>query len=183
VHEECARLQIEPSEYRFRARELRQATGWCATQMKVHLARLVEMEYVMMHRAVRGQSFVYELLYEGQGKDGRPFVLKLLDPKKLGARPEPCNYDGQRPGLEEVRPGQEEDRPGVEAERPGRGRGLAGPRPGGGRSAMKPDDKGVEASFWTNSSKIAHLEPPTPGAASPLDKRRIEGPPAAAQEA
>ena len=48
-------------------------------QLRVHLGRLVELEYVLVHRGGRGQSFVYELLYDGQGQDGRAFVLGLVD--------------------------------------------------------------------------------------------------------
>jgi hypothetical protein len=36
-----------------------------------------------VHRGGRGQSFVYELLYDGQGQDGRPFLMQLLDPGRV----------------------------------------------------------------------------------------------------
>jgi hypothetical protein len=41
-----------------------------------------------VHRGGRGQSFVYELLYDGQGHDGRPFLMGLCDPDAL-----PHDYD------------------------------------------------------------------------------------------
>jgi hypothetical protein len=47
------------------------------TQLKVHLARLVELEYVLVHRGRQGQGYVYELAYDGQGEDGTPFLPGL----------------------------------------------------------------------------------------------------------
>ena len=75
----CERLSIERAEYRFTRRELREYTGWGNTQLKVHLHRLEELEYVVAHRAPRGQSFVYELVYDGRGKDGAHFLCGLID--------------------------------------------------------------------------------------------------------
>ena len=65
---------------RFTRRALREATGWGDTQLKLHLARLVELEYLLMHRAERGQGFVYELLYDGDGT-AAPHLSGLIDPK------------------------------------------------------------------------------------------------------
>ena len=63
---------------RFTRRELREATGWGDTQLKVHLARLVELEYLLVHRAERGQGYVYELAGQA-GRGRRPFVMGLID--------------------------------------------------------------------------------------------------------
>ena len=60
-----------------RRREVREHTGWGNDQLRVHLDRLVELEYVLVHRGGRGQSFVYELLYDGKGKDGKPFLVRV----------------------------------------------------------------------------------------------------------
>lgn len=46
---------------RLTRRELRDATGWSDTALKVHLARLVDLELVLAHRGERANSFVYEL--------------------------------------------------------------------------------------------------------------------------
>jgi DNA primase catalytic core len=46
---------------RFSRREVREHTGWGHTQVKVHMQRLEELEYVHVHRGVRGQGFVYAL--------------------------------------------------------------------------------------------------------------------------
>jgi hypothetical protein len=79
----CAGLSMERSDYRFTRREVREHTGWADTQLRVHLDRLVGLEYLVVHRGGRGQSFVYELVYDGKGKDGAPFVSGLLDASTL----------------------------------------------------------------------------------------------------
>jgi hypothetical protein len=79
------RLKIERVDYRFSRREVREVTGWGDTQLRLHLDRLTEMEYVLVHRGGRGQSFVYELLYDGNGQDGKPFVPGLIDVASLKA--------------------------------------------------------------------------------------------------
>jgi DNA primase catalytic core len=54
---------------RFSRREVRQWTGQSDTQARAHLERLVELEYLLTHRGKRGQSFEYELIYDGNGGD------------------------------------------------------------------------------------------------------------------
>ena len=75
------RMQTEAlprSEVRFSRREVRDATAWGDTQLRVHLERLVAMEYLLVHRGSRGQSFVYELLYDGDG-GAAPYLSGLID--------------------------------------------------------------------------------------------------------
>jgi DNA primase len=79
VAEATERLKIDRDHYRFTRREAREHAGWSYTQTCVHLDRLIELEYVLTHRGSRGQSFVYELLYDGKGRDGEPFVMGLID--------------------------------------------------------------------------------------------------------
>ena len=94
--------KIEREDYRFTQRDARTFTGWTDMQVKRHLAKLVDLEYVLIHRGGRGQSFVYELLYAGQGEDGGKFVLGLIEVGKL--------YDGNRGGLDADRGGENTDR-------------------------------------------------------------------------
>ena len=86
VSAECERLEMERSHLRFTRREVRQATGWGDTQLRLHLARLVSMEYLLAHQGGRGQSYVYELLYEGGGDEARPVLAGLIDVKALRAK-------------------------------------------------------------------------------------------------
>jgi len=115
---------------RFTRREVREASGWGGggdTQLKVHLSRLVDLEHLLVHHGGRGQSFVYELLWDGRGQDGDPVLSGLLDPAELA--PLPQGYDVKWSGSE---PGWS----GLEAERSGSGRPLVGPRSGGGRPPL-----------------------------------------------
>jgi DNA primase catalytic core len=83
VTEACGRTGAERSDYHFSRRDVRRYTGWGHSQLCLHLDRLVALEYLLVHRGGRGQSFVYELLYQGEGKDGSRFVLGLMDAEKL----------------------------------------------------------------------------------------------------
>jgi hypothetical protein len=80
---ECQKLAIDQSNYRFSRRQLRDYCNWSLTQVRIHLDRLVEQEYVLVHRGGRGQSFVYELLYNGEGIKGELFLAGLIDVKQL----------------------------------------------------------------------------------------------------
>ncbi len=65
-------------DFRFSRKEVREFTRWGHTQLKLHLRRLEELEYLIVHRGGRGQSFVYELNWSGfegeKSGDGRPQV-------------------------------------------------------------------------------------------------------------
>jgi DNA primase catalytic core len=76
VSEECARLQIERCDYRFSRRTVRHFTQWGDSVLKKHLHRLEELEYLIVHRGGRGQSFVYELDFETD-EHGNPAVPGL----------------------------------------------------------------------------------------------------------
>lgn len=52
-------------DFRFSRRDVRAATQWGHTQLKIHLHRLEELEYLIVHRGGRGQSYVYELNWPG----------------------------------------------------------------------------------------------------------------------
>ena len=81
---ECERLKMARSDFRFSRREVRERTGWSYEQLRVHLGRLVEFEYLLVHRGSRGQSFVYELSFDGGGQDGSPFLNGLISADELG---------------------------------------------------------------------------------------------------
>lgn len=83
VGDACERAGIERADFRFSRREVREATGWGHTQLKLHLERLVELELVIAHRGRQGQGYLYELAYGGEGEDGTPFLVGLLDASGL----------------------------------------------------------------------------------------------------
>ncbi len=88
VAAECERQTVKRCDLRFSRRAVRAATGLSDTQLRLHLARLTELEYLLVHRGMRGQSFEYELLYDGTGADERAFVPGLIDVDALKAAAE-----------------------------------------------------------------------------------------------
>jgi DNA primase len=94
VSAECERQKIERADFRFSRRDVRQYTGWGDTQLRVHLRRLEELEYLLVHRGGRGQSFVYELVFERQGDSGKPMLPGLIEIEKLSG----CGYDTKNAG-------------------------------------------------------------------------------------
>jgi hypothetical protein len=79
VLDQCQRKDIGQKDYRFSRREFRESIGWSDFQVRMHLSKLVAMEYVLVHHGKQGRSYLYELIYAGQGRDGRPFVLGLAE--------------------------------------------------------------------------------------------------------
>jgi DNA primase catalytic core len=88
-------LGVARAAVRFSRRELREATGIGDTQLRLHLERLVGLEYLLVHRQGPGGKFVYELVYDGQGRDGRPFVPGLIDVEALRATATVRNSRGE----------------------------------------------------------------------------------------
>jgi DNA primase catalytic core len=118
---ECERLALERCDLRFTRKQIREFTGWGNTQLKIHLHRLEELEYLLVHRGGRGQSFVYELLYEGAAAGGRRSVLHgLVD-------------------------GYDQDRSGASEEKSGGCRGQVGPKSAGGRGPQSMRIASVDA--------------------------------------
>jgi hypothetical protein len=83
VTAECQRQKMERCDYRFSRRDVREATGWGDTQLKIHLHRLEELEYLLVHRGGRGQSIVYELMFTRPADGGKPVLGGLIDVEKL----------------------------------------------------------------------------------------------------
>ncbi|MCP5059277.1 MAG: toprim domain-containing protein, partial [bacterium] len=121
VAERCTALAVDPTAFRFSRRDLRDATQCSDTPLKIHLGRLAEMEYLLVHRGGRGQSYAYELLYQGEGEQGDPFLMGLIDTDGL-------HYDGKKSGEKGPRSGVG---PG-----PVRPRSGGGPVPENGASAQ-----------------------------------------------
>jgi hypothetical protein len=79
-----ARAQAVPqAEVRFTRRDVRAWTGWGDTQLRVHLTRLHELEYLVAHRGTRGQSFEYELAFDGDTGTEAPHLVGLIDADEL----------------------------------------------------------------------------------------------------
>ncbi len=91
VKDQCQAQGIEQRDMRFSRKEIREATGWGNTQLKVHCRRLEDMEYLLVHRGGRGQSFEYELLYSMEQQQHDKQLMGLIDVDKL-------TYDAKKAG-------------------------------------------------------------------------------------
>ncbi len=148
VTEACHRQRLDRADYRFSRRDIRDFTGWGHTQLKVHLKRLEELEYLLIHRGGRGQSFVYELLYESPPQDGQKLLARLIDVDRL--RRDQAGPDGERSGASGLKSAR--GRPQAEAR-------SAGCRPPlNGETAEKP---GPEAAQGPELDQNAHLDAAT----------------------
>ena len=158
VGQECEALEIPKADHRFTRRWVREVTGWGDTQLKVHLARLVDMEYLVAHYAGHAQRHLYELLYAGEGQDGKPFLPGLLDAASLGS--EGSRPEGSGPGnhgYDENRSGPEPNRSGQNGNRSAPGRPPVGGWSGGGRSGFGQALPGTSGRFVALAAENAHL--------------------------
>jgi len=72
VKVECERSEIAASQYRFTRRTVREYTKWGDTQLRQHLRRLEEMEYLIVRRGGnQGQLVVYQLATTEEPKTDR----------------------------------------------------------------------------------------------------------------
>ena len=136
VREQCAVQKIRRSDFHFSRRALREAIAWGDTQLKIHLARLSEMEYLVTHRS-KNNGFEYELVYEVADADDTLRFPGLADIEALK-----CAYDAERSGQN--------------AAWSGSGRPPVGPWSGGGRrdeSAQDPHAAGVSGELPDASAK------------------------------
>jgi DNA primase len=87
VNQQVRKQKCDRNLIRFSQRQLRESLGWSDFQLRYHLARLVELEYVLSSRSGNSQGQesrkLYQLLYQGQGRQGEPFVLGLADARML----------------------------------------------------------------------------------------------------
>ena len=81
VKTECETKALKQNEVRFLRITVRERFAWGQTQLKMHLDRLMEMEYVLAHRGV-GRTIEYELLFDGRGREGQPTLPGLIDPSR-----------------------------------------------------------------------------------------------------
>jgi DNA primase len=79
--------RITANQVRFTRRDVREATGWSDSQLKLHCARLADMEYLLVHAGSRGHSFSYELLWDGQDDEDERHLCGLIDPGEFDESP------------------------------------------------------------------------------------------------
>jgi DNA primase catalytic core len=74
---------IEPKNYHFNRRDVREWTRWSDSQIKRHIQQLEDLEYLYSVAGKKGKEYVYELLYPGGGEDGKPFLMGLTSIEEL----------------------------------------------------------------------------------------------------
>lgn len=70
VCDRAARDDVEPALVRFTRRQVREHTAWGHTQLKVHLRRLEDLEYLVRHGGGPRQRILYTLAWAGEGGNG-----------------------------------------------------------------------------------------------------------------
>ncbi|PLY35951.1 DNA primase [Pectobacterium carotovorum] len=90
----------KPGEVRFTRRDIRNATQWSDSQLKLHCLRLAEMEYLLVHGGSRGHLLQYELLWDGTVPEGA-HLCGLIEPE-VG---EKDGYDSRKSGSDESKSG------------------------------------------------------------------------------
>jgi hypothetical protein len=91
VREQCEAQQIEQRFAFFSRRDLRERLGWSLTQVRVHLERLRQFEYIAARYGRPGSAFQYELLTDCREPSGHVHI-GLLDVEKLRA----CHAGAER---------------------------------------------------------------------------------------
>ncbi|MCP3872694.1 MAG: toprim domain-containing protein [Desulfobacteraceae bacterium] len=69
--------------YHFNRRQIREYSGWSDFQVRTHIRQLEDLEYIYSVMGKRGKEYVYELIYNGEGDDGQPFLIGLTEIKQL----------------------------------------------------------------------------------------------------
>jgi len=83
VEARCKELKIDPRDYHFSRKDIRDWSRWSDFQIKCHIRQLEDLEYLYSITGKKGKEYVYELLYPGGGEDGRPFLLGLTSIEQL----------------------------------------------------------------------------------------------------
>jgi DNA primase catalytic core len=140
VRETCEQKLIERQDYRFSRKDVRAFARWSDSQLKRHLHRLEELEYLVVHQGGRGQSMVYELVFERQEDSARPALPGLIEIAKLSG----CEYDEKKSGLEGQKSGSS----------PAQVRGVSG----GGAGRRSPATTRAGSDFYVDREKNTSWE-------------------------
>ncbi len=99
---ERARAQgVPPAAVRFTRREARAQIGIGDTQLRVHLDRLMALEYLVPHAGRNGQRFSYELAFDGDAASTAPQAVGLIAAESLGTAANLAGSAGDLAGLAE----------------------------------------------------------------------------------
>ena len=82
VAETCQKRAIDQDRCLFTRREVRKRTGWTEFQVRTHMNRLDQLEYIARHHGKNGTGFVYELTIDCR-QPAETYHVGLLDSEKL----------------------------------------------------------------------------------------------------
>jgi DNA primase catalytic core len=129
----------------WRRRDLRAFTGWSDTALKVHLGRLVDLEYVLTQRdSAHLQGLLYELLFDGDVTTARPHLSGLIDVEEM-----------RKAGYEQNRSGQNTNRSAPQGDRSGSGQPPVRGWSGAGQASEK-----TASGDAPNASALTAEKPP-----------------------
>ncbi|MGH8051668.1 MAG: hypothetical protein ACREPB_13500, partial [Arenimonas sp.] len=171
VREHASAHGMERAAVQFTRRAVRNALGVSDTQLRVHLERLVSLEYVLVHGGKMGQQFTYSVVFDGEPESDVPQLMGLSEASTTEISPtsrgKTVTSRGQTPNLA-----------GQKAYLAGRLRGDSGPVAAtsrGSDSGLIASADAVPASLLTASSQKPRSRtsktPPHNGSASPLVTR------------
>ncbi|PNS09848.1 hypothetical protein [Solilutibacter silvestris] len=80
VTQQIAGTDTPRSDVRFTRRIVRSALGVSDTQLRVHLDRLVQLEYVRQHTGQNGSLYTYTLVFDGEPASDGPQLMGLVEP-------------------------------------------------------------------------------------------------------
>lgn len=86
VVERCETEALDQDKCLFTRREVREQTGSSETQVRVHLQRLEDLEYIARRHGRNGISCLYELMIDAREPDGI-YHVDLIDPRSLAPEP------------------------------------------------------------------------------------------------
>jgi len=101
VAEIGGRKGIDVDQVTFTRRDVRAFTGWSNTQLRLHLDRLEDFEYVVALRGMKGSSYEYQLAFDGDAASAKPQLMGLIDVEKLGYDPKLAGAGGELAGPSE----------------------------------------------------------------------------------
>lgn len=78
---------VERAAVRFTRRDVRGPLGLSDTQLRVHLDRLVQLDYAAVHNGRPGQRFAYSLLFDGDTASDTPQLMGLGVSEWTGLEP------------------------------------------------------------------------------------------------
>ena len=97
VTQQVAGSDTPRGDVRFTRRTVRGVLGLSDTQLRVHLDRLVQLEYVRLHSGQNGSLYTYSLAFDGDAERDTPQAMGLVEPAT--SRPAGATLRGQTPDL------------------------------------------------------------------------------------